>query len=375
MDEQVIKPDLSFVKDVIASGGEDLKKCYQCSTCTVVCGVTPDDKPFPRKEMLYAQWGLKDKLLGSPDIWLCHQCSDCTAHCPRGAKPGEVLGAVRNVAIKHYATPTALGQMVGNSKSLLLLFAVPIIIFGAIIASLGHFNFSSVPPSEHGGLSYSNFIPVLYVDAVFVPIALFAVLSFFAGVKKYWADLCAANGTGKGDVAGSLTETIKDILAHKKFESCNVTKDRKSAHLLVFYAFIGLAITTGIGVLYLYGLKRESPYPLYDPMKIIGNVSALALLIGITMVINNRMKNKEKAGGGSYFDWLFIIVIFGIMATGILSEVLRLANIAALAFPMYYAHLVFVFFLFAYAPFSKMAHMVYRTTAMVYARHTQRDKS
>ncbi len=375
MDEQVIKPDLSFVKDVIASGGEDLKKCYQCSTCTVVCGVTPDDKPFPRKEMLYAQWGLKDKLLGSPDIWLCHQCSDCTAHCPRGAKPGEVLGAVRNVAIKHYATPAALGQMVGNSKSLLLLFAVPILIFGAIIASLGHFNFSAVPPSEHGGLSYSNFIPVLYVDAVFVPIALFAVLAFFAGVKKYWGDLCAVNGTGKGDVAASLTETIKDILSHKKFELCNVTKERKTAHLLVFYAFIGLAITTGIGVLYLYGLKRESPYPLYDPMKIIGNVSALALLIGITMVINNRMKNKEKAGGGSYFDWLFIIVIFGIMATGILSEVLRLANIAALAFPMYYAHLVFVFFLFAYAPFSKMAHMVYRTTAMVYARHAQREKS
>ncbi|HWR89327.1 MAG TPA: hypothetical protein VN260_03640, partial [Dissulfurispiraceae bacterium] len=191
----------------------------------------------------------------------------------------------------------------------------------------------------------------------------------------YWADLCATNGTGKGDVAASLTETIKDILSHKKFELCNVTKERKTAHLLVFYAFIGLAITTGIGVLYLYGLKRESPYPLYDPMKIIGNVSALALLIGITMVINNRMKNKEKAGGGSYFDWLFIIVIFGIMATGILSEVLRLANIAALAFPMYYAHLVFVFFLFAYAPFSKMAHMVYRTTAMVYARHAQREKS
>jgi quinone-modifying oxidoreductase, subunit QmoC len=34
---------------------------------------------------------------------------------------------------------------------------------------------------------------------------------------------------------------------------------------------------------------------------------------------------------------------------------------------------VAIFFLFAYAPFSKMAHMVYRATALVYAKQTGRD--
>ena len=189
----------------------------------------------------------------------------------------------------------------------------------------------------------------------------------------------------KGSVMDSLKATIVDILSHERFQKCNVTKDRSTAHMLVFYAFIGLAITTGWGVLYLYGHEifgiqptslfhfGETPYPLYDPMKIVGNASAIALLLGMLYVTANRMKNAEKAGGGSYFDWLFIVVIFTIVVTGILSEVLRLADVDPLAYIVYFIHLVFIFFLFAYAPFSKMAHMVYRAAAMVFARQAGRE--
>jgi quinone-modifying oxidoreductase subunit QmoC len=372
MAEQVISPDLRFVKDIIASGGEDLKKCYQCSTCTVVCNVTPDNRPFPRKEMMYAQWGMKDKLISNPDIWLCHQCSDCTAHCPRGAKPGEVLGAVRKLAIEHYS-PTPLAKMVGNPKYLFILFAIPVLLFLLYIIPKGYLDFSAIPRGENGEIIYSKFMPVFpEIDVTFGAAALFAVICFIAGIRRYWADMSQGIKL-EGDLTGSVKETIKEILAHKRFEKCVVTKDRKVAHMLVFYSFVGLAITTTLAIVYLYGFKYESPYPLYDPLKIIGNISGLALLYGITLVAGNRLKNAEKAGKGSYFDWLFIVVIYAIVLTGIFAQLFRLANIAILAYPTYFFHLVFVFFLFAYAPFSKMAHMVYRTTAMVFAKYSKRD--
>lgn len=369
-----ISPNMEFVKDVIASGGEDLKKCYQCSTCTVVCNLTPNDKPFPRKEMLYAQWGLKDKLISNPDIWLCHQCSDCTAYCPRGAKPGEVLGAVRKMAIEHYSAPSFLAKMVNNPKYLLILLAVPLIIFLFLLHIQG-FLTGEIPRNDMGQISFSKMLyPTYYIDPVFMSAAFFAVVSFIMGIKKYWADMAKNYPLPPGsDTTTNLIETIKEIISHDNFKKCNVTKDRSVAHMLVFYSFIGLAITTTWAVFYLYILGRPSPYPLYDPMKIVGNISAIGLLIGITLVTNNRLKNAAKAGKGSYYDWLFIAVIYIIAVSGILAQLTRLADIAMLAYPIYIIHLVFVFFLFAYAPFSKMAHMVYRTTAMVFARQAKRQ--
>src|SRR5574337_1259913 len=151
-DVTVIKPDLQFVNEIIKGGCESLKKCYQCATCSVVCNVTPEDNPFPRKEMVFAQWGQKDKLLASPDVWLCHQCSDCTAYCPRGAKPGEVLNAIRKQSIKEVAMVPFFAKIATDPKLFWLLFAIPMVLFYVIMPFK---NIDAVPLNHEGKMAYS----------------------------------------------------------------------------------------------------------------------------------------------------------------------------------------------------------------------------
>ena len=52
----------SFRDELRRRGGASAFRCYQCATCSSVCQLAPTEAPFPRRQMLYAQWGLADKL-------------------------------------------------------------------------------------------------------------------------------------------------------------------------------------------------------------------------------------------------------------------------------------------------------------------------
>ncbi len=381
----VIKPDLQFVNEIIKGGGESLKKCYQCATCSVVCNVTPEGNPFPRKEMVLAQWGQKDKLIASPDVWLCHQCSDCTAYCPRGAKPGEVLNAIRKQSIKEVALVPLFAKIATDPKLIWLLFAIPAVLWYVILIALGNQGFSA-PRAEGNIMAYHKFVPVPVIDTVFILTAIFAGVSAFVGISRLWKGMKAQAGEMKssGSLSGDIVSSITTILGHSKFADCNVNKGRQLGHMLLFYAFAGLAVVTTWAIIYLYGFELlgiqpfgpfhfgESPYPMSDPVKILALASSIAFAAGVVILLLNRLGKAGKAGIGSYFDWIFLTVVIGVGATGMLAWALRLADMESGYF-IYYLHLIFVWSLFAYAPYSKFAHLFYRTTAMVFAKYSGRD--
>jgi len=55
--------------------------------------------------------------------------------------------------------------------------------------------------------------------------------------------------------------------------------------------------------------------------------------------------------------------------TGIGAELLRLIGVASIGYVTYYLHLVSVMMLFLYMPYTKFAHLVYRTFAMTFERY------
>jgi quinone-modifying oxidoreductase subunit QmoC len=133
-----------------------------------------------------------------------------------------------------------------------------------------------------------------------------------------------------------------------------------------------LLIVTTWGFLNEWVLHHESPYAIYEPIKLLAIAGTAALLYGIYNILKERQANAEKAGYGSYFDWFLIYVIFAVGATGLLAWLFRLVGIRILAYPTYFLHLTAVFMLFFYAPYTKLAHIVYRTVAMLQARMSGR---
>jgi len=374
-DKYLIEPDISFINDVAGLGGDTLKKCFQCATCSVVCPISPDNKPFPRKEMIAASWGLKDRVLKNTDIWLCHNCGDCSTKCPRGAKPGDVLGALRSLAIAEYAVPKGLGKAVNDPKKLPLLILLPVILFVVLGLATGLLDFT--PAGDE--VVHSKFFSTWLVDLIFVPLAGWVAVIFALGIKNFVADIHEnAVLTGKADKKDfdqkeyvlALIKVIPTILKHSKFSECGENKERSSGHLMVLYSFIGLFIVTNIFFVTLYGLQIHGPYSQMNPVKWLANISGVALVAGGYLLMKSRMDKKDQTN--SYKDWYLIWLVLGLGISGMLTEITRLAGWAVGSYAIYFIHLVFVFNLFAFLPFSKLAHLVYRTLAMAYAEYSNR---
>ncbi|MBI4667030.1 MAG: quinone-interacting membrane-bound oxidoreductase complex subunit QmoC [Nitrospinae bacterium] len=377
---QVIRPDAGFVTELMENGGATLKKCFQCGNCSVVCNISPEEAPFPRKEMIWAQWGLKDRLLSDGDVWLCHQCNDCSTHCPRGAKPGDVLAAARNIMFSHYASFGFLGKWLSKPAYLPALFIIPLVWIYGFISLGAKPDFVNIKPMQYG-----NMMPELAIDMAFIPAVVFAVVAAFMSVKKFWGELNKA-ARAEGSLISAMIGAAIGVGRHEKMGKCVTNAPRFKSHLFTMYGFIALMITTAmVGTLYwahelgMIGFEYHQiglSHPARLTVKLVGNLGALMALAGVGMIIARRYgAAKDSVGVTGYYDSFFIFTLFITIASGILSEILRVLDVASLGFGVYYVHLVFVFVLLVYAPFSKFAHLLYRFTALTHARMTQRERA
>lgn len=382
-----VNPDLDFIKYMKSAGGDTLKKCYQCATCSVVCPLSKDGKPFPRKEMIWAQWGLKDKLIADPDVMLCHQCGDCTAYCPRGAKPGDVLGAIRAYAYTHYGFPSGLAKMVSSAKNLPLIIGIPaLIVLVMWFISGGMHVISSEDLARYG---FGHFFGhwdwpwltknVAFIDTIMVPAAALAVYSSYRGVSAMWKAMeqqYNVNPLYRPSIPQFiqmfLVPAVKEILAHRRFHECGTNANRVTGHLPLLLSFIALLFVTAYSaftqdVLGIFYPELHGPISLMNPVKILANIAAIALIFGIGVLWSNRAAAEAESGtSGSFYDWFLIWEIMAVGVTGLGAELARLIGVPVLAYFFYYLHLVSVLMLFLYMPYTKFAHMVYRTFAMAF---------
>lgn len=362
----LLVPAPELRKELAKRGGSSATRCFQCATCSGVCELAPDDTPFPRRQLLLAQWGRFDQLAADPAVWLCHQCNDCTTRCPRDAKPGDVLAAVRSLVIERLAVPQALGRIVANARTTWpLLLGAPLLLWLTLLGVTGHLAVPGVVTA------YEQVVPHWMIYSVFFTLTALVLAATWTSGRRFWKLLGAEGPERHGSFLGALVPVMVEIGTHKRFGSCETARPRRWGHLLLMWGFVGAAVTSGLLVVALYGFGMEMPLPLGHPFKLLGNISAVLLVAGGTLVAFQRFTKPETTGASTAFDTFLISVVVLVIATGVAAEFVRLFQVpGSAAAAIYIVHLTAVFTLFATFPYSKLAHMLYRTLAMVHERMT-----
>ncbi|MFH1687658.1 MAG: quinone-interacting membrane-bound oxidoreductase complex subunit QmoC [bacterium] len=383
----LVETDLDFIRQVRQAGGDTVKKCYQCATCSIVCNLSSAQRPFPRKEMLMAGWGQKKRLMEDPDLWLCYQCNDCTTYCPRGARPGDVLAAIRTAVYRSFSFPSFMGKALASPKALPILIGLPMLVLLACI-----FMFAPTTPSgefvfmNSEVIDFDLFLPHSSVDALFVIGNILIFIFAAVGFTRFWNQIHAPGAEKKLGFLPAAIKVAGEILSHNRFNECDKNKPRAVGHMLLLYGFLGAMITTGCifvfvfipHYLHLLGVENLSgwftvPIDIPHPVKFLGAFSGLALMTGGLLLIMRRFRNRDEVGANGYADYLFLYVISSVGLTGMLSWITRLSGPAMLAYVVYFVHLLAVWVLLWYMPYSKFAHMFYRTMGLIYARQIGRE--
>jgi heterodisulfide reductase subunit C len=95
-----------FTEDVLGMpGGEKIKICQQCGTCTGSCPTSHLMDWGPREIIAAFRAGMIDRVVKSNTIWLCTSCYYCTVRCPAGIKITDLMYELKRMAIKYDLVP------------------------------------------------------------------------------------------------------------------------------------------------------------------------------------------------------------------------------------------------------------------------------
>ncbi|MBN1296291.1 4Fe-4S dicluster domain-containing protein [bacterium] len=99
--------DLRFADEVAGEpGGDAVRRCFACSTCTAGCSVRHvTDRFNPRRILRMIMTGQREAVLHSEAIWLCSSCHTCDERCSQGVHIPAIIIALRNIAAREGILP------------------------------------------------------------------------------------------------------------------------------------------------------------------------------------------------------------------------------------------------------------------------------
>ncbi len=366
---KAIRPDLQFINHLKENGGEDVKKCFQCATCTAVCSLSDGEYGFPRKQMLLAQWGLKDRLLEDPAPWLCFYCGDCSKRCPRQADPGETMMAMRRYLTSQYDW-TGLSRLLYRSVyweiGVLAAVAAAIVLAFTLPAGFGFGLLSRSGPAALSNVMLDRFAPVGIVDLGDRIMAVTLALLLLSNAARMFAWLTRDDKIPLRFYITQFPHLIVQFLTQKRWKECGSSEGMRNwvRHLFLVSGYV-IMFTLVVVFLPWFQVNDSSIHW----TSLLGYYATAVLLVSTAWIVLDRMRKGSGMHRFSHFsDWLFPILLLLAALTGILLHLFRVLDMPMPTYLTYMIHLVIVVpMLVVEVPFGKWAHLLYRPLAIYVA--------
>jgi len=371
-----VDPNLMY--ELKEFGAVGMEKCINCGNCTAICSLSKDEDRFPRHMIRMAQLGMKDELLGSQELWLCYNCGDCSETCPQGAEPANFMAAARCYAVTHYA-PLKIGNLfckrplVGGLIAFLMVIFFSIFMYGErqIVATdqLKLFGFIPYELIHAAGLAAMILIGLISVVTILTMMSRIARVNnlsfrnFLKGSQMHW-------------FRAFWDAVVVQSLWQKRYrEECEAPENMGAwylskwfVHAATMWGFLGLLFATALNYfLDIIGVKATGTFvPIWYPTRLIGTLSGLLFMYGVTVLLYKRWKSVDKAHSFSRpSDYIFLTLLWLSGITGFIIEIaLYLPGAPMWGYWMFIFHVAVSITLLLLLPFTKFAHAIYRIVAL-----------
>jgi citrate/tricarballylate utilization protein len=339
--------------------------CNACRYCEGFCAVFP----AMTRRLEFAQADIH--YLAN----LCHNCGACLSACQYAA-PHEfavnvpkAMAKVRLETYAEYAWPKPLGKLYQrNGLTLALATGAGLALFLCLALLVMGNLFTAMPGGNFYGIFPHNTLATMF-GTVFG----FAVLALGIGVRRFWREVTPGESSGAIKTSAALEATAN--VAQLKYldgghgQGCNNEDDRftlwrRRFHHLTFYGFMLCFAATGVATLYHFLMNWHAPYPILSLPVMLGIAGGIGLLIGPAGLLWLNLRRNPEQGDVDQkpMDRGFIALLLALSISGL--ALLAFRETAALGL-LLALHLGFVMAFFLTMPYSKFAHGIFRSAALL----------
>jgi hypothetical protein len=211
-------------------------------------------------------------------------------------------------------------------------------------------------------------IPVLLVEIAGIILLAIVILLVIYVLRRWHRSSIPVRLTGeirKMPLRSVLTILLRTAISDglAVYPLWRKSKTRWLGHALVFYGFIGLMITTTLDSIF---NPQAYPLPLAHPIKVMGNVSGLAVLAGTPIILLAVNKGAGSIGLG---DKIFMPTLILTVVSGFVTEAFSLGAFLEPSYIAYVIHLALAVVLLGSAPFTRFMHSVVAPYLILFDRY------